>query len=317
MTATSSKLPLALRIEIEENAQRKALTQSELATQQKQLLDELRKHKTPGKRTDLDGTPASGKAEVRLTGIVGKIFNEGHAVVEKRLAVVAAAKAEPGKFGKLVEAMDATDRVDRAFKQLAIRRRDEHAKRTERGCTVNDLTALAASGRRFGVISADPPLPFEGALGSFMSRADYHYGTSSVAEIMQLPVASLAADDCALLLWCTGPHIAIYSRRGHPGVGVQALDHGVRADKRKQDRRQGPHSRAGLLDARQRRGLLSRYEGLAAAARDRREAGRDGSGRRTQRETRRGATPHRAAVPRSVSRALRAQAGPQVDGLGR
>ena len=26
---------------------------------------------------------------------------------------------------------------------------------------------------------------------------------------MQLPVAALAADDCALLLWCTGPHIAI------------------------------------------------------------------------------------------------------------
>jgi N6-adenosine-specific RNA methylase IME4 len=26
---------------------------------------------------------------------------------------------------------------------------------------------------------------------------------------MKLPVAALAADDCALLLWCTGPHIAI------------------------------------------------------------------------------------------------------------
>jgi N6-adenosine-specific RNA methylase IME4 len=26
---------------------------------------------------------------------------------------------------------------------------------------------------------------------------------------MKLPVAALAADDCALLLWCTGPHITI------------------------------------------------------------------------------------------------------------
>ena len=28
---------------------------------------------------------------------------------------------------------------------------------------------------------------------------------------MKLPVAALAADHCALLLWCTGPHIAIGS----------------------------------------------------------------------------------------------------------
>ena len=47
------KLPLALRIEIEENAQRKALTQSELATEQRRILIELRKHLTPGARSDL------------------------------------------------------------------------------------------------------------------------------------------------------------------------------------------------------------------------------------------------------------------------
>ena len=44
-----------------------------------------------------------------------------------------------------------------------------------------------------------------------MSRADHHYRLDTVAEIARLPVASLAADDCALLLWCTGPHIAIGS----------------------------------------------------------------------------------------------------------
>ena len=30
-------------------------------------------------------------------------------------------------------------------------------------------------------------------------------------EIMKLPVAALAADNCALLIWCTGPHITIGS----------------------------------------------------------------------------------------------------------
>ena len=38
--------------------------------------------------------------------------------------------------------------------------------------------------------------------------AEYHYGTQSIYEIARLPVA---ADDCALLLWCTWSHIAIGS----------------------------------------------------------------------------------------------------------
>ena len=42
------KLPLALRVEIEENALRKALTQSELAIEQRRIIKELRKHTRPG-----------------------------------------------------------------------------------------------------------------------------------------------------------------------------------------------------------------------------------------------------------------------------
>ena len=41
--------------------------------------------------------------------------------------------------------------------------------------------------------------------------AEYHFGTQSIDEIARLPVAPLAADDCALLLWCTWSHIAIGS----------------------------------------------------------------------------------------------------------
>jgi hypothetical protein len=113
------KLPFALRVEIEENAQRKPLKQSELAAQQKRILAELRKYKTPGKRTDLE-TSASGKAEVRPSEIVAKMFNEGHAVVEKRLAIVDAAEAEPEKFGKLLDDMDRTGRVNGIHKRLKV-----------------------------------------------------------------------------------------------------------------------------------------------------------------------------------------------------
>jgi N6-adenosine-specific RNA methylase IME4 len=40
-------------------------------------------------------------------------------------------------------------------------------------------------------------------------RSYNHYGTSTIEQIMKLPVAQLAADHCTLLLWCTWPHIAI------------------------------------------------------------------------------------------------------------
>ena len=39
--------------------------------------------------------------------------------------------------------------------------------------------------------------------------AEYHCSTQSIYEIARLPVAPLAADDCALLLWCNWSRIAI------------------------------------------------------------------------------------------------------------
>ena len=84
-----------------------------------------------------------------------------------------------------------------------------HRKVIEHGCVVDDLVALAASGERFGVISADPAWPWETRGGTILSAPENHYGTSSLDEIARLPVAQLAANNCALLMWCTGPHITI------------------------------------------------------------------------------------------------------------
>jgi N6-adenosine-specific RNA methylase IME4 len=101
--------------------------------------------------------------------------------------------------------------VRNAVREVEIsQRRASFHERIRHGCTVDDLAALAASGKRFGVIYADPPWPFEtwGASGQNRS-VDNHYSTSAIEEIMKLPVAQLAMDDCVLVLWCTWPHIAI------------------------------------------------------------------------------------------------------------
>ena len=87
--------------------------------------------------------------------------------------------------------------------------REEFAARTAGGCTVGDLEALAAQGARFGAIVADPPWTFEIRSPRGADRAaGRHYATDSLRAIGQLPVAAIAAPDCALFLWTSGPHLA-------------------------------------------------------------------------------------------------------------
>jgi N6-adenosine-specific RNA methylase IME4 len=100
--------------------------------------------------------------------------------------------------------------VRRVVREVELEeKREEHRARTFAGCTVADLEALAASGQRFGVIIPDPPWPWDtySDRGKIQTAPDNHYGTMTLAEIARIPVARLAADDCALLLWCTAPHI--------------------------------------------------------------------------------------------------------------
>lgn len=62
--------------------------------------------------------------------------------------------------------------------------------------------------RHFGCILADPPWFFR-TRTEFVSKRDprHHYkgGVMSIADIAALPVADVAADDCHLFLWVTGP----------------------------------------------------------------------------------------------------------------
>ena len=59
---------------------------------------------------------------------------------------------------------------------------------------------------RFGVIYADPPWTFKTWSDEGKNRSpENHYGCMSLADIEALPVAEIAADDCALFLWATDP----------------------------------------------------------------------------------------------------------------
>jgi N6-adenosine-specific RNA methylase IME4 len=194
-----NKLPLALRVEIEENAQRKNLSQTELAAEQRRILAELRKYKTPGARNDLKaGTSGNVFPEVRATDIVGRLYNESRKQVEKRRAVVDAAEAEPEKFGKLLDDMDRTGHVNGVHRRLKIARQAERIRA--------EPPPLPGGGPyRAGV--ADPPWQFdEGDEGS-EQRCIGPYPRMTIEEICALPVASIMAPDSILWLWTTNRHL--------------------------------------------------------------------------------------------------------------
>lgn len=69
------------------------------------------------------------------------------------------------------------------------------------GMKVEDLASLAAAGKRFACIYADPPWCY----GNQGTRAatDKHYPTMTVDEIAALPVGELAAAESHLWLWTT------------------------------------------------------------------------------------------------------------------
>jgi N6-adenosine-specific RNA methylase IME4 len=187
------KLPLGLRIQIEENAQRKPLTQSELAIEQRRILAELRKHKTPGERTDLK-PETSGKTfpEVRATDLVGKLFNESRKQVEKRLAIVDAAEAEPEKYGKLLADMDRTGRAHGPYKRLRMLQQAEQIRA--------EPPPLPSKGPyRAGVI--DLPWPYELHDDDPSHRAVRPYPTMSIEEMCKLPIGEIMHADAVLWMW--------------------------------------------------------------------------------------------------------------------
>jgi N6-adenosine-specific RNA methylase IME4 len=201
--ATLRKLPLALRVEIEENAQRKPLTQSELAAEQQRILTALRKHRAQGKRTDR-ASSEKDFSEVRATAIVGKLYGESHKQVEKRQAVVEAAAAEPEKFGKLVADMDRTGCVDGPFKRLKV---------------IQQAAAIRAEpppypGRGpYRVGTADPPWPYDVRQEDPSHRATHPYPQMSIAQICAEgdKVRALMHEDSIMWLWTTNYHIVPYA----------------------------------------------------------------------------------------------------------
>ena len=106
---------------------------------------------------------------------------------------------------------DARQAVTRAARTVVRGLEIEHSReryeaKTEGGGTVKTLQELA--GKKFAVIYADPPWSFKVYSGKGKQRsAERHYDTASLDDIKAMPIEQLAADDCALFLWCVMPEL--------------------------------------------------------------------------------------------------------------
>lgn len=72
---------------------------------------------------------------------------------------------------------------------------------SEETCSTASLEALIRRGVKYGTVYADPPWPYDNQ-GTRAATGD-HYGTMSLQDIADLPIADLAADDAHLHFWTT------------------------------------------------------------------------------------------------------------------
>ena len=196
---TQVDLAEVVRGELAENADRKDFLPSEI--------EAIRRAMEPVEK-------AAAKERMSEGGKVGKVSTPSNAgrtrdklgafagvsgrTVEKIAAVVAAAVAEPERFGKLVDDMDRTGRVDGPFKRLKVARQAEAIRKEPPG--------LPSRGP-YRVIVADPPWPYELRKEDPSHRGTQPYPQMSIAQICAMPVAGLAHADCILWLWTTNHHM--------------------------------------------------------------------------------------------------------------
>lgn len=203
--------------EYAENAGRKDFTPSELVAIKREL-EPLERAKAADRRKR--GRKADAGEGGNAADKVARVVGRDRKTIAKAEAVVEAAERDPARYGKLVEDMDRTGRVDGPFKRLVV---------MEAGDAIRaEPPPLPGNGPyRAGMI--DPPWPSEDGDPDPVEkgRAYYPYPTMSIEEICALPVAAILHDDAVVGIWITnyhlvrGHHVAVLKAYGLEGVTMR------------------------------------------------------------------------------------------------
>jgi len=189
------------RGELAENVEREPFLPSEIEAIRRTL--EPIERAAAKQRQALAGGRAPGKfpeavAKGETRDKIGAFAGISGRTVEKIKAVVAAAEAEPEKFGMLADDMDRTGRVNGVYRRLSNMQQAERIRA--------EPPPLPSGPYR--VITADPPWLFAVRQHDPSHRAaNAPYPPMAHDAICALPVAGLAHDDAVLWLWTTNHHL--------------------------------------------------------------------------------------------------------------
>jgi N6-adenosine-specific RNA methylase IME4 len=192
------------RGEFAENAHRKDFTLSE-AVAIKRALEPL--EKVAAKERQREGGRRGGQGSGKLPEAskgnaadkAAKATGMARRTLEKAEAIVDAAEAEPEKFGKLLDDMDRTGRVNGVYRRLKITKQAELIRA--------EPPPLPGNGP-YRVIVADVPWPYEVRDEDPSRRGVRPYATMSIADIRETKVNDIAHEDCIIWLWVTNHHMS-------------------------------------------------------------------------------------------------------------
>ena len=196
IAVTVVDLEAVVRGAFAENACRKDFTLSE-AVAIKRALEPLEKaaaKERQGTRTDKHPGKLPTSSKGRAADKAAKATGMARRTLEKAEAVVAAAEAEPEKYGKLLADMDRTGRVNGVYRRLKIAKQAE-AIRAE-------PPPLPGNGP-YRVAVIDPAWPYELRDEDPSHRGVRDFPSMSIAEICTLDVASIMHKDSIILVWVT------------------------------------------------------------------------------------------------------------------
>jgi N6-adenosine-specific RNA methylase IME4 len=186
------------RGEYAENHFRKAFTPSEYAD----IADELESYeraKAKARQRESEGRGKKGRGiSPTLTGRaldkVARVIGKDRKTIQKARAVRDAAVADPERYGKLLDAMDKSGRVDGPYRRLKNMRQADDIRR--------EPPPLPNKGP-YRAAMVDCPWAYEPDDDDAADRAVLPYPTMSIEQLCAMDVASIMHEDSVLGFWVT------------------------------------------------------------------------------------------------------------------
>jgi N6-adenosine-specific RNA methylase IME4 len=193
-----------VRGEFAENTHRKSFTLSEVVAIKRALepIERAAAKERQGTRTDkLVGNFPTSKQ--RALDKVAKVVGKDRTTISKAEAVVAAAEAEPEKFGHLLARMDQTGRVNGPYRRL---------RNTQQAELIRAEPPPLPSRGPYRVAVCDVPWPYNPADPDPSCRGSWPYPGMAIDEMCALPIGKLMHTDAILWFWVTNFHLRLAYR---------------------------------------------------------------------------------------------------------